>query len=490
MRLPWIERLPIARKGLFLFILLAAAQLAFAALLVVIDHARARDLAAERAVRRDVFAAHELAGSLTDLHVQLRGYLLNGEPGLLTSFDQRHASARLALGRLPDDSSASRRMRRAGEALLALQEQTRRHIAAGRLDQALESLRAPAIARITEFRAAHAEYNQVEEQRLVLRESTTRTSTRRVTTAAIGGVVMNLLYVLGLGGTLARSASRRLRIIVENTKRLERGEPIGPPLPPGDEISEVDRAFHRMAMTVERQKAELRQINGEVESFAYSVSHDLRAPLRAVSGYAEMIEEDHGDRLDETARRYLASMRGEAARMGQLIDDLLRFSRVSRQSLNIQTLDVAALATSCLAELRAEQPERRMAILIESLPRAEGDPSLVRVVLMNLLSNAVKYSAGRDVAVIRVTGEVDGGQCVFHVQDNGVGFDMRYAAKLFTVFQRLHRDDEFEGTGVGLALVARIVQRHGGRVSATGAVGAGATFTFTLPAAQEARDAA
>lgn len=176
--------------------------------------------------------------------------------------------------------------------------------------------------------------------------------------------------------------------------------------------------------------------------------------------------------------------------MGRLIDDLLSFSRIGRQALNVGPLDVATIAKTCMAELRTATPERRLMFEVGELPQADGDPSLIRVVLMNLLSNAVKYTAGRDVAMVSLTGGLDGGRCVFRVQDNGVGFDMRYAAKLFAVFQRLHRDDEFEGSGVGLALVDRIIQRHGGRVTAEGVIGRGATFTFTLAMAGELRDAA
>ena len=485
-----IERLPLARKGLLLFLVLAVAQLVFAGVLIGVDIARSRDLAAERAVRGDVFAAHVAAGSLIDLQLYIRGYLLKRDTRLLDSFDRALGESKAAVAQLPAGSPAAARMQRAAEAYLALLSDVRSDVAAGELAAAAASIAAPAVARRAEFRAAHMAFNQDQEKRLLRREAATRAATRRVTLATAAGVIANLAFALAIGGALTRSASRRLAVILENTRRLERDEEIGAPMAKGDEISEVDRAFHRMAATLTRQKLELKQINGEVEAFAYSVSHDLRAPLRAVSGYAEMLQEDYGDHLDEVATRYVAAMRSESARMGQLIDDLLRFSRVSRQSLNVRPVDMAALATACMAELRKEQPDRRIIFEVGTLPHAEGDPSLVRVVLTNLLSNAVKYTLQRNVAMIRLTGEIEGGQCVFHVQDNGVGFDMRYASKLFTVFQRLHRDDEFEGTGVGLALVARIVERHGGRVTAAATLGSGATFTFTLPAAAEVRDVA
>ncbi|HYK01231.1 MAG TPA: ATP-binding protein [Thermoanaerobaculia bacterium] len=490
MGLASIERLPLARKGMLLFLLLALAQLAFAAVLIAVDRARARDMAAERAVRHDVFAAHVVAGSLIDLQVDARGYLLSGDSRLLERFDRTFQQSTAAVAQIGTASPASRRLREAAEACLALQRSVRREIAEGRPDRATAYAAAPAVSRMAAFRTAHVEFNAAEETRLSRRETATRASARGVTTAAIAGAIATLAFVLGIGGALARSASTRLAVILENTRRLERGAEIIPPMPEGDEIAEVDRAFHRMAATLARQKQELKQAHAEVESFAYSVSHDLRAPLRAVSGYAEMLDEDCGEQLDGTARGYVASMRSEAARMGQLIDDLLRFSRVSRQPLNLHPLDIGGIAKACMAELRAASPGRRMIFSLDELPPAAGDPALIRVVLNNLLSNAVKYTAGRDVGVIRLSGGIEGGECVFSVQDNGVGFDMRYASKLFTVFQRLHRDDEFEGTGVGLALVARIIERHGGRVTAAGAIGSGATFTFTLPRAAEVLNAA
>lgn len=489
MNLSSMERLPLARKGLLLFLLLAGAQIAFAAVLIAVDTARARDLAAERAVREDVFAVHSLAGLLIDGNVQLRSYLLSREPGHLEHFDRTFQHAERAAAGLRGVSPGSLEIRRAVEAYLAFQAAVRREIRAGRLDGAIANFGSPAVAQLAEFRLAHNAFNSGEEQRLLRREAATRAATHRVTMAVIAGVIANLAFVLVVGGALARSASNRLGIILDHTRRIERGEEIAAQMPQGDEISEVDRAFHRMAETLGRQRRELQQMNVEVESFAYSVSHDLRAPLRAVIGYGEMLQEDFSGKLDETAARYVASMRGEAGRMGLLIDDLLRFSRIGRQALNVGPLDVAAIAEACMVELRAAFPGRPVVFEVGELPTAEGDPSLIRVVLTNLLSNAVKYTAERD-AIIRLTGGIEGGWCVFRVQDNGVGFDMRYASKLFAVFQRLHRDDEFEGTGVGLALVDRIVRRHGGRVDAEGAVGSGATFTFTLPLAGEMRDAA
>ena len=237
----------------------------------------------------------------------------------------------------------------------------------------------------------------------------------------------------------------------------------------------------KVAETLSRSADELARSNRELESFTYSVSHDLRAPLRHIDGYARMLAEDGGDRLDGELRRYLDEIGASARRMGRLIDDLLAFSRLGRQSLTRFTVDMKALVDSALSEASSDKP-LIATIVVGSLPAAQADPGLLKQVWTNLLANAIKYSGklGTD-AVVEVTGETDGTTVRYQVRDNGVGFDMRYVDKLFHVFQRLHLQDEFEGTGVGLAIVQRIISRHGGRVWAVGELGKGATFTFELP---------
>ncbi|MGE0454933.1 MAG: ATP-binding protein [Vicinamibacteria bacterium] len=226
--------------------------------------------------------------------------------------------------------------------------------------------------------------------------------------------------------------------------------------------------------------AELEQANRELEAFSYSVSHDLRAPLRAINGFSRMLQEDHPAVLAGEAGRLHGLIRDNALRMGQLIDDLLAFSRVGRTELRRSRVPMRALAESVFEELTEGQalPAR---FEIGELPDAFGDPALVRQVLANLLANALKFSGARACSEVALSGHVDDGCSVYAVRDNGVGFDMKHADKLFRVFQRLHGGREFEGTGVGLALVERIVARHGGRVWAQGRVGAGATFSFALP---------
>ncbi len=232
---------------------------------------------------------------------------------------------------------------------------------------------------------------------------------------------------------------------------------------------------------LQRHTLELEATNKELESFSYSVSHDLRTPLRAVDGYARMLEEDYGPRLDDEGRRLLAVVREASGRMGRLIDDLLDFSRLGRRELARQRVDMNALAPEVAGELAHGSKA-----LIERapLPFAQADRAMMRQVWVNLIGNALKYSSKRDAPRIEIGGREDAGENVYWVRDNGIGFDMRYADKLFGVFQRLHRQEDFPGTGVGLAIVQRVVTRHGGRVWAEGRPGEGACFYFSFRAAR------
>jgi PAS domain S-box-containing protein len=229
-----------------------------------------------------------------------------------------------------------------------------------------------------------------------------------------------------------------------------------------------------------QRTAELEAANKELEAFSYSVSHDLRAPLRAVNGFAGIVLEDFSSQLPEEGKRYLERIRNGGQQMGELIDDLLAFSRLSRQSMNRQPVNSVRIVRDVLEELKPQQNGRQVETRIEDLPSCNGDPVLLKQVWVNLLSNAIKYTRDREPAIVEVGCTQDNGGKVYFVRDNGTGFDMQYAHKLFGVFQRLHRADEFEGTGVGLAIVQRIIHRHGGRVWAEAEINRGATFYFTI----------
>jgi light-regulated signal transduction histidine kinase (bacteriophytochrome) len=248
--------------------------------------------------------------------------------------------------------------------------------------------------------------------------------------------------------------------------------------------AEAEAAHRITQLELERmvteRTLELARANRELEAFSYSVAHDLRAPLRSIDGFSQMLLTDCADKLDAKGKKCLQQVRKSAQQMGQLIEDLLMLSRVTRSELHRQRVDLSALARSVLAHLQKHEPERKAELVVADGLRANGDPSLLRIVLDNLLRNAWKFTGKLPMPRIEVGARHEESGAVFFVRDNGAGFDMAYAHKLFGVFQRLHSATEFEGTGVGLATVQRIVERHGGRVWAEGEVGRGATVYFTL----------
>jgi signal transduction histidine kinase len=289
--------------------------------------------------------------------------------------------------------------------------------------------------------------------------------------------------IMALAGT-ARAISDRRDYSVRARKHGE------------DELGMLTDAFNHMLTQIQEQNellekrvrertAELESANAELEAFCSSAAHDLRTPLRTITGFADVLLDPRGQIAPENAQRYIRMIRDGSGQMNDLINDLLTFSRLGRQELTRRTVDLDEVCRTAYETLANERGERRIDLRVRPLPAVDGDASLLRVVFINLLSNALKYTRACEVAVIevgttRVAGE---SRQVYFVRDNGVGFDMRDAEKLFGLFQRLHHAHEFEGTGVGLATVRRIVDRHGGRIWAEAEPNAGATFYFTLPPA-------
>ncbi len=242
------------------------------------------------------------------------------------------------------------------------------------------------------------------------------------------------------------------------------------------DITERKAAEREAALRAE----ELKRANAELEQFSYSVSHDLRAPLRAIDGFSRVLIEDFADDLGEEGREYLMRVRANSQRMGALIDDLLELSRITRSPLRRERVNLSALARSILAELQRSDPARRMEASVEDGLVANGDPGLLAVALENLLGNAWEFTAREPAARIEFGAVDENGTRAYYVRDNGAGFDGAYADKLFAPFQRLHGDHEFEGTGIGLATVQRVIHHHGGQARAEGEPGEGTTFYFTL----------
>jgi len=244
---------------------------------------------------------------------------------------------------------------------------------------------------------------------------------------------------------------------------------------------DLEQRVHERTGELESVNADLKQANKELQGFTYSVSHDLRGALRVISGLSQLLTDEHGVGLDPAARRYADQIRSSTIRVGQLVDALLALARVSRSKLRIEPFDLSQAAVEIGALLGDRDPERRVTLVVEPGLRADGDPALLRTLLENLLENAWKFTAGTGDARIEVGAVGNPATREYFVRDNGAGFDMQYADKLFRPFERLHEAADFEGTGIGLATVQRVVLRHGGRVRAEGAEKSGATFWFTLP---------
>jgi signal transduction histidine kinase len=244
---------------------------------------------------------------------------------------------------------------------------------------------------------------------------------------------------------------------------------------------EVRKLNTELEQRVEKRTRELKVANEELEAFSHSVSHDLRAPLRHIGGFLDLLRKSSGEALREDGQRYLAIVEDSAKQMGVLIDDLIAFSRIGRAQLNAGPVRLEAVVTEVIADLAHEASARDVRWIVKDIPEVQGDRNLLKLALANLLDNALKYTRPRDTAIIEVRGEKRGDTVVIQVRDNGVGFDPRGADKLFGVFQRLHSVSEFEGTGIGLANVRRIVGRHGGETWAESELGKGSTFFFSLP---------
>jgi signal transduction histidine kinase len=320
---------------------------------------------------------------------------------------------------------------------------------------------------------------------------------------AIGGAIA-VAFVLA--AWLQRGLTTPVRTLAEIARNVSEQQDyrLRAPVTSDDELGLLTESFNEMLRLIEQRDGQIRQMNAqlerrvasrtaeleasnrELEAFSYSVSHDLRAPLRHVDGYADLLKRQSADTLDEKGKRYLATISESAKSMGMLIDDLLSFSRMGRSEMRTTTVSLASLVAEVRQEVERDAADREIAWVVAPLPEVQADPALLRQVVTNLPSNAVKYTRQREVARIEIGAVESGTETTVFVRDNGVGFDPAYSHKLFGVFQRLHSAEEFEGTGIGLANVHRIIQRHGGKTWAEGQVGQGATFYFSLPRGESA----
>jgi PAS domain S-box-containing protein len=305
--------------------------------------------------------------------------------------------------------------------------------------------------------------------------------------AAVDEILAELLQTGRWEGELTRTTADGSSVVVASRWSLRRDEHEQPVaiMETSNDITEHKRheeEIRSLNVELARRSAELEVTNKELEAFAYSVSHDLRAPLRHMVGYTELLQKRASSVLDDKGRRFMANILESAKRMGNLIDDLLAFSRIGRVETQKTSVNLEQLVKEALSELRQETAGRDITWKIGALPVCHGDRSMLRLVFINLISNAIKFTRAREPAEIEIgSANGNGGEAVVFIRDNGAGFDMKYVNKLFGVFQRLHQPDEFEGTGIGLATVQRIIHRHGGKVRAEGAIDQGATFYFSVP---------
>jgi len=317
---------------------------------------------------------------------------------------------------------------------------------------------------------------------------------------ALAVLFFSALLILVLTLPLLLRLNRALQALTDGARRIGQGElNLGIHIPGRDELSELAAHFNDMARNLAsarsnleasnaeltRRTAALETANHDLENFSYSVSHDLRAPLRAIDGFIAMLLDEHASQLDADGRRMFGVVSDNARKMGHLIDDILAFSRAGRLELDPVPVDMQALAREVWSDLLEGVPGRTIELELGDLPAAQCDPRAIRQVWQNLLGNAIKFTRDRNPAVIQVSATNTGEFIRYEVADNGAGFNADYAGKLFQLFQRLHGMDEFPGTGVGLAIVKRFIQKHGGTVEGVGVVNQGATFSFTLPIRQD-----
>lgn len=474
----------LSRRGLIVVALPAATQIILFSSLVWMNARVDRDREEELRSAATVATTYRLLGLLVDCETGMRGFAATGMPLFAEPYERAVGQVPIEMARLKTLAPEQSKLLETPAAhALAYDSSVMAMLRRGQRNAVLASVaRQEGKRRMDAFRAATARFLDNERRVALERTAESRRAGQRLAIAAAGGTAAVIALTATLSLLFTRDVTRRLSVVRDNTLRLERGEPPHPPVGGGDEIAAVDDSFHEMAAALSRGRADLEASNRELEAFSYSVSHDLRAPLRAINGYAEILAEDYAATLDEEGRASLQTIRNEASRMGTLIDDLLSFSRLGKARLSLAPVDIGVLARAVWQEVA---PDQRATLEVAALPPARCDRKMIRQVLVNLLSNAVKFSRRAPAIRVEIGGRAGGDQNVYWVRDNGAGFDMRYAGKLFRVFQRLHSDQEFEGTGVGLAIVQRVVTRHGGRVWAESAPGAGACFSFTLPAAQE-----
>jgi signal transduction histidine kinase len=505
----WWVNLPIRYKGLFVIALPIAGIIA--TIVVRIPFTEQQQETTTLLTRSAAMRSHgqEMLLALVDAETGANGFVLTGDRTFLAPFEA-------ATTRVPQKLDELHALVAAGQEQdlykqVVQHAQRRLHLAADVVALAERGV-APRSAELTARLAAGK--REMDECRAVLgtlletQQKLVQGSQAEL--ARIRQRLVPIVWITFLGGFIGAGAAmwlfvtgiaRRMGSVERNAERMAQGVRLHrDPARGQDEIGRVDRALRRAAIQIRQRDRELRSLNAtlerslhdtqilnrELEAFSYSVSHDLRAPLRSIDGFAQALREDWGDRMDETGQDHLARVRNAAQRMGRLIDDLLKLSRLSRTQVQRLDVDLSQIAREISAEHHDRNPARQVNWQIEDSLQAYCDPALARILLENLLGNAWKFTSKTEDACIVFEAVPNTTPTTFVVRDNGAGFDMKYADKLFGPFQRLHNERDFPGTGIGLATVQRIVHKHGGAVHTTAEVGKGAAFSFTFEPADGA----
>jgi signal transduction histidine kinase len=511
-------RLTILSKGFILVAIPFLSQIAFIALVAWI---RLQGREAERLSlhSKEVIAqAHTVYGTLVEANDAVRGFVISGDPAFAQDLTDaaRRVSRHLEQleAEVSDNPSQSTKAslleQHAGfflhwlDGIVELARNNQGDLARSRSLEARGELE--------KLRQETNEFLEDERQLDVERSQRREDSWARLGWVILGGLLATLLGTGLLGIAFGRGLHRRFSSLAENARRLASGEDLAPPLSGIDEISQVDRVFRDMAEALhvaaqkehsyrellEQRAADLVVANRELQEFASVASHDLQEPLRKIQAFGDRLQQKCGQALDEQGREYLARMQHAAARMSTLIDDLLTFSRVTTRALPFQRVDLAEVAREVVCDLEGRLQQTNGSVELGALAVIDGDPVQMRQLLQNLIGNALKFHKPGEQPVVQVEADVmsdpsalsvangvpSGPVCRLTVRDNGIGFDEKYLDRIFNVFQRLHGRSEFEGTGMGLAICRKIVERHRGRITAQSSPGNGATFLVTLPVSQ------
>jgi len=418
-----------------------------------------------RHARQVTLSAQELLGFLVDAETGARGFMITGADDFLEPYNSallQIDSQIKKLRELTADSPRQQSRLDSLEPLIAERLELYRERIQLRKAKGFEAAQHVVLLRtgkelMDTMRSIVEQMKQEENDLLEPRETAARAGATAATVTLLAGTSVSVVFLLVIFGFLSREMSQRFRAEME-----------------------VRNARDHLEQRVVERTAQLEAANKELEAFTYSVSHDLRSPLRHVDGFSKILLEEFQPQLAPEAQRYLERIRNGTQQMGHLVDDLLNLARVGRRELTLQVSGLNSIVEEVLTDLKPETAERQIEWKVGKLPFVECDPALMKQVFANLLSNAVKFTRTRERALIEVGGMKQNGAPAVFVRDNGVGFNMKYADKLFGVFQRLHRAEDFEGTGVGLATVQRIIHKHSGHVWAEGELDKGATFYFSL----------